>query len=366
MNAPLKPRRSGASGFVFACAMAAGSSAWAAPHTPCVTNATELSAEIAKAGNGGINNDADTHINLAVGVYPITSFLYYLSHETFTLDITGGFNSDCSKQVTQNPIYTVLSGVGGGTEILDSESYGDVSLRFLTFKGGNGAGDGTSALRMNAAYPGQIIIDYDIFTANTGGVVVSIGDSSLVQLDGNLFYSNTGTLATFYALNTVQFYAINNTFTQNALADSTRGAATLWVEGDSSSSASAALSNNIFFNNSFTNTHGSTDYDMHLVGSVGTTGSTVRLEKNIANLASVSAATLVTFTDLPMNTDPQFVSSTDFPLMSNSPGIAAGTLTAPGGLPVNDIEGNPRTYNGAVDLGAYEHGDEIFADGFSF
>jgi len=47
---------------------------------------------------------------------------------------------------------------------------GDVSLRFLTFKGGNGH---EQCQRAEHAPPGnstgQIIIDYDIFTANSGG-----------------------------------------------------------------------------------------------------------------------------------------------------------------------------------------------------
>jgi hypothetical protein len=338
--------------------MAMSSSVWAAPHIVCVNNVTDLYTELANAGLGGANNDADTHINLAVGVYPISDgVFFYDSAMTFTLDVTGGYNSDCSQQITRNPIYTVLSGAGSNL-ILESSSAGDVSLRFLTFKGGNG---GALIMNPGGGHTGQIIIDYDIFTANTGGNVVNIGGSSLVQLDGNLFYGNTGTQATFISSGTMQFYAINNTFTQNAIADSPYGASTLWVEGVSGSSA--AVSNNIFFNNTFTNTHGSTDYDIILYGSAG---STVQVEKNIVDLVGVTNATLVTETDLPQNTDPQFASSTDFRLMRTSPGIAAGTLTPPGGLPTIDIQGNPRTYNGAVDIGAYERGDDIFKDGFGF
>ena len=347
--------------FLTACAMTMASPAWAAPHIVCVNNVTALHTELEKAGESGVNNDADTHINLAVGTYATNNSIFqYGSAKTFTLDITGGYNSDCSKQITQNPIYTVLSGVGSSKLILQSNSMGDVSLRFLTFKGGKVAGGG-SALSMNTAgSTGQVIIDYDIFTANQGGSAVDIGYSSLVQLDGNLFYGNVGDLATFFATNTVQFYAINNTFTQNVIFDTADGAYTLAVQG--ASGFSAAVSNNIFFNNSFTNTHGSTDYDIAMVGSAG---STVQLEKNIAHVVEVLGAT-ATNSDLPGNPDPQFASSTDFHLLPTSPGIAAGTLTPPGGLPSIDIQGNPRTFNGSVDLGAYERGDDIFRDGFGF
>src|SRR5450432_4729789 len=97
---------------------------FAAPHVTCVNNASDFRNELVNASAGGINNDADNHINLAVGVYPTNNTIFqYGSPATFTLDITGGFNSDCSKQVTKNPIYTVLSdtvlsGVGGSNIIL--------------------------------------------------------------------------------------------------------------------------------------------------------------------------------------------------------------------------------------------------------
>ena len=360
MNASHRLLRSGAPRFLLACAMALSSSVWAVPpHTPCVTNATELRTELEKAGETGINNDADTHINLAVGIYSINNTIFqYGSAKTFTLDITGGYNSDCSHQITQNPIYTVLSGVGSSKLILQSNSMGDVSIRFVTFKGGN-VTSGGSALSMNTGgSTGQIIIDYDIFTANQGGNVVDIGYSSLVQLDGSLFYGNSGTTATFAATNTAKFYAINNTFTQNTVADSADGAYILVAAQFNT----AALSNNIFYGNSFTNTHGSTDYN---IGLFGQSGSTAQLEKNIANPVFVANTTL-TDSDFAGSPNPQFASSTDFHLLPTSPGVATGTLTPAGGLPVIDIQGNPRTYNGKVDLGAYERGDDIFKDGFGF
>jgi hypothetical protein len=65
--------------------------------------------------------------------------------------------------------------------------------------------------------------------------------------------------------------------------------------------------------------------------------------------------------------DPQFVSGSDFHLSATSPLLAAGTLTPSGNLPTIDIEGHSRTYSATtntVDMGAYEHGDEIFNDDY--
>jgi len=85
-------------------------------------DAAPLRTELEKAGEGGINNDADNQINLAVGVYPTDNTIFqYSSAKTFTLGIIGGYNADCSKQLTRNPIFTVLSGVGGSTLMMQTE-----------------------------------------------------------------------------------------------------------------------------------------------------------------------------------------------------------------------------------------------------
>jgi hypothetical protein len=57
-----------------------------------------------------------------------------------------------------------------------------------------------------------------------------------------------------------------------------------------------------------------------------------------------------------IDADPYFVDvdANDFRLLSDSPCIDAGDNSAPG-LPTTDIAGNPRVWNGIVDMGAYEY-----------
>jgi len=66
-----------------------------------------------------------------------------------------------------------------------------------------------------------------------------------------------------------------------------------------------------------------------------------------------------------LSVDPQFSGPGDFHLQPTSPLLGAGTLTPPGNLPTIDIEGLARSYNGFVDMGAYERGNEIFENGFN-
>jgi hypothetical protein len=54
----------------------------------------------------------------------------------------------------------------------------------------------------------------------------------------------------------------------------------------------------------------------------------------------------------------------NYHLQGNSPARDAGTATPPGGLGLFDLDGNPRTFGPAPDIGAFEVGDTIFKDGF--
>jgi hypothetical protein len=64
--------------------------------------------------------------------------------------------------------------------------------------------------------------------------------------------------------------------------------------------------------------------------------------------------------------DPHFIDAPhgNYRLQSDSLARDAGDDSPPGGLPAQDLDGYARVFGGHVDIGAYEIGDEIFANGF--
>jgi hypothetical protein len=61
--------------------------------------------------------------------------------------------------------------------------------------------------------------------------------------------------------------------------------------------------------------------------------------------------------------DPSFVGAGDFRLRSDSPARDAGNSAFTTDIPV-DLDGATRVVGAAVDIGAWEVGDTIFANGF--
>ncbi|MEO8671573.1 MAG: choice-of-anchor Q domain-containing protein [Tahibacter sp.] len=64
--------------------------------------------------------------------------------------------------------------------------------------------------------------------------------------------------------------------------------------------------------------------------------------------------------------DPHFSNpaQSDYHLRAESPARDAGRNDAPGGIGLFDLDVQPRTFAGTVDIGAYEIGDLLFRDGF--
>lgn len=325
---------------------------------PCVSTVEELHAAFELASSGAEFDTVDGDIRIVAGTYGINnSYFQYGSSKTKTLDVSGGWNSDCTKQIL-DPKLTTISGIGSSKQLIVSNSAGDVSIRFITFKGGK-VTSGGSALQMNTAGAiGQVILDNDIFTANTGGdSVVDIGGSTFFQVDNSLFYANSAATATVRAGNPDisgsinVFEAVNNTMTQNTLLNNVFvGQIVLALQ---SGTSTASIDNNIFYGNSA---------DVLAFSGSGT------VDLSYSVFASTAHSGSVTFTEAgDFHADPKFVSATDFHLQPTSLAVAAGTLTpahsAP--LPQIDLSGFPRTWLGNVDMGAYERGDYIFVDGFN-
>ena len=142
-------------------------------------------------------------------------------------------------------------------------------------------------------------------------------------------------------------YLTNDTIVGNTC---TTSGCSITSIGDSSGAPNAFVSNTISYGN--TATH---DFYLYFAGSVEFTNDDYGSLNSTPSASS--SANLI-------GVDPQFIAADDFHLRSTSPLLRAATLVPPGGLAVGDLEGNPRSVAGLVDIGAYENVDFIFANGF--
>jgi hypothetical protein len=344
------------------CLLIAAVSAHA--HTFCADTSTAVQAALTAASDGGANDNENNTIQIVIGTYHTADlghasyFIYSNLTTARILDINGGYNSDCSI-ITENPELTVLDG-GGATQVFTSESAsGDVSLRYLTFQNGSTGVSGSGAgVQMNAANTshGPVIFDQNIVRNNhsafcDGGFSIAVGGNGTLQFENNLIIGNSADVcggAGEIVDDGGGANIINNTFAQNTVTNmpaSATGGLYFYV-GSAVSPPPDTMSNNILWGNS--------GYDLDTAA--------VLVDNDYGS--SSGQFTIDPSSSGNVSVDPQFSSSTDFHLLPASPLLGIGTLTPTGGLPTIDIEGHPRSYNGHVDLGAYERGDEIFADGF--
>jgi hypothetical protein len=261
------------------------------------------------------------------------------------LDISGGYNSDCSTNI-DNPALTIIDG-DNLSGVLSITSTGGISVRYLTIQ--NGLKADNPGLVVSAS-GGGIIIDYNIIQNNRAsderaGLDVTISGSGDVHVDGNLIAANSAN--TNVCGGEIDNDSTGTTYlTNNTIADNVISGPLLRGDGGLAVFGTAFASNNIFWGNT------SLDFDANgatLVNNdYGTLGGTPG-----GNTGSQSV-------------DPQFVGSANFQLAATSPLLAQGTTSPAGGLPTIDLLGHDREYNAltaTVDMGAYERGDEIFADG---
>jgi len=319
----------------------------AAAGTVCVTNVTDFQTALTNAQG----STAATFIEVARGVYamPVGSALTFDSSASTQgqLDVTGGYNSDCSAQI-ENPALTILD-ARGSSAVLSLTSQAGISVRYLTIENGTSATPGTSGGLTARSMEGPVIINYNIIRDNysqtDAGMFAIIDDTSsrnAIRVDGNLITNNLSS-------NLCAAGGINNRgtgstdITNNTIAYNTSQAN--FVAGGFCAISNSGASNNIAWGNS--------TYDFSVVGTFANNDCGTR--QNYPTGCSDNGN---------LSVDPQFSSSTDFHLLPTSPLLGQGTLTPDGGLPSIDIEGHPRSYNNLVDIGAYERGDEIFEDDF--
>jgi hypothetical protein len=329
-------------------------------HTFCVGNEAALQTALTAASDGGANANEDNTIQIVIGTYYTTNngnAEFYYNNQTTArkLDINGGYNSNCSI-ITLNPVLTILDG-SGATRAFESESNGDVSLRYLTFQNGSvGTNESGAGVLMNLISNGNgpVIFDQNIVRNNhtafyDGGISIVVNGSGTLQFENNLIVGNSADSddgAGSISDQGTGANVINNTFAQNTVTNNPAPqiGGLFFYASSANSPPPDTMSNNIFWDNS---------------GSDLATSAVL-----VDNDFSSDQETMDPTSSGNVYADPRFSSSTDFHLLPTSPLLGQGTLTPTGGLPTIDIEGHPRSYNGQVDLGAYERGDKIFADGF--
>jgi hypothetical protein len=321
--------------------------------TVCVTNAAELQTEL----NNATGRTQTTFILLARGTYNLTSQLIFNATGAGQgqLDVSGGYNSDCSTQI-KNPALTILDG-GGATSVLKLFSVGGLSVRYLTIQNGYLA---TSISNDNAGLfvrsdGAGVIVNYNIIRNNSGvdhgglQAIVEIPSTADLHVEGNLIVDNTAVNepGAGFIINAGSGDALitNNTVAGNVSQRTDAGAIGGFEIGVGT--GLTTLSNNIFFGNTTT--------DIYLDASA------VLVDNDYTALSHGPPGAGSSGN---VSVDPKFVSATDFHLQASSPLLGAGTLTPAGNLPTIDIEGHPRSYNNLVDMGAYERGDIIFTDSF--
>jgi hypothetical protein len=318
--------------------------------TVCVGNESELQQALSAAQSATV----DTFIHIATGKYSTTNngaaaFTYQSTTNTHQLELSGGYNSDCSTQ-KQNPYLTVFDG-NAVSQLIVINAQGGVSMRWLTFQ------NGLSPVHIGSA-TGPIVANYNVIRYNTYGsmllAVNSSSSSNKIEAWGNLIHDNTCpdsyVPAELQHQGSGDIYFTNNTVANNFL-DSTASQQVAGI-AFAPSTGTAYLSNNIFWNNL---DNGADPLDVLI-----SPGPSVVSFNDIGTLSADTPPTL----NNNFSTDPQFVSDSNFHLALSSPLLQQGTPTPTGGLPTIDLVGRPRTFNGTVDLGAFERNDDIFEDGF--
>ena len=324
------------------CVTAAALMAVASPALAvCVTDMLGFNAAL----NAAIGSTTTTTIMVARGIYDASQQHLVFNSSAASqglVDIVGGYSHDCSTRIN-NPALTVLDG-GQQSQILYLTSTGPVTVRYLTLQ--NGSNPQQTGLYISSTK--AIIVNYNIIRGNTSTAGyyagMSIKGYADIHVDGNLLVGNIASSG-YAAGSVVSVGAVNTYVTNNTVADNTSGTTACGgLLVDSQASGTAYATNNIFWNNSHC------DVAAAVV---------VLTNNDFGALFGMSDPS----SSGNLHVDPKFNPGV-YSLAANSPLLEQGELAPPGGLPTIDIQGHPRSYMGAVDIGAYERGDKIFNDGF--
>jgi len=327
-----------------------------------VTNPDEFKNALTEAAS---NSENDT-INVAAGIYNITSPLTYSTNDGdggHTLTIQG---AGTDKTILDGGKSVRIMDINTDTDKNGDDSGGDVTIEGMAFNNGKHTLYG-GGLYVNG-YGANITIKQCAFSGNSagyyygGGVYVSL-HSGTTTITNNTFSGNSADYGggVYVSSHSGTTTITNNTFSGNSANDGGGVGAYLWDD-----SAILNVYNNILFGN-IANAGGNDGDDLYVDSDRdgNSRGSTVNLYNNDfsgnANFDTGQSEDLsITYTDNyhhanNIQEDPQFVDpvNEDFHLKPTSRCIDKGTADAPG-LLETDFEGDPRIINDTVDIGADE------------
>ncbi|MEO6689540.1 MAG: NosD domain-containing protein [Dokdonella sp.] len=320
-------------------------------HYFCITTAAELQDALTKSSLGGPYDAEDNSLFLVHGLYKTGAvtgnqpFFYYAPTSTHDFTIMGGYADGCSAPTRQTPA-TRLDGDGLTGVLVLRSAYGAVYVRGLTLQNGNGNQLG-AGLQINYLVTVNNSVDvYDVIVRNNhssvdaGGLYVS-GAGGGTRLFNNLITGNSadGNYGAGYVVGYGAYNGINNnTITRNTAAAASGAVGGLACGG----TTPCQIEGSIFWNN--------TAAGLYLNDSLG-----VLHYNDVGMLDGQAPATSVGN----VSVNPQFVDpdNGDFHLAGDSPLLGI----CPYFVHANDLDENPPTLSGRIDLGPYE--ETIFIDG---
>lgn len=207
----------------------------------------------------------------------------------------------------------------------------------------------------NCRFEGNIP-DYSNPDEGHGGACVLIGSNESADITGYffncLFIENHKRVFGSNAIGLIdgaQAYVVNCTFGDNTSDDPGGGNIGVLHNSD------LHLYNSILYHNE--------PAELYMSTSLGTSFLNIYhslIEGGEDSIRIYTSGNTVNYDPSNINTDPMWDTASMYPysLSGGSPCIDAGTLDLPEGveLPETDLAGNPRIYNGYVDMGAYEYG----------
>ncbi|MBI4824806.1 MAG: InlB B-repeat-containing protein [Nitrospirae bacterium] len=349
---------------------------YAVEQVVCVSTAAELQAALSAAQS----NSKDDTVQIIQGYY--AGHFTFASTEAYDLIIKGGYTTGCATRVI-SPANTVLDGGNNGRvlTLYGKNNSTDLTVEGITVQNGNDDGAGmyisSDTTSMNTVTLNNNIIINNSAGYNGGGILISSGLGTIITVNviNNIISSNTsgydaggilisGTISTVNVISNIisnntsgyegggisisevrgtisKVTLINNTITGNYADYESGGVQIAKYYG---TIGTADIYNNLIWNNS-------ADYqcnDLYIYVNVA------NIHNNDFEWSTGCVPTPVEPSNL-NNIAPLFLDPTYgiYSLQNGSPVIDKGSSSAPG-LPLTDIDGNPRVNGASPDMGAYE------------